>query len=175
MNEMKNAISLFLVLSILLLSGNTFAKDREGADVIIQKKDESQIRGELIAVKEDSLFLIDRELGTDVSADIGDIQVIKIVRRSRALVGGIAGLSLGGVIGFLIGYPKGKKSGFVYRKPEAGGIGAAIGGGLCALVGVGIGAAVGADKTIKFEGKSDAEIQEILDKLRKKARVKNYQ
>ena len=36
-----------------------------------------------------------------------------------------------------------------------------------------IGLVVGADTTIKIEGKSKTEIQEILEKLRKKARVKN--
>ena len=33
----------------------------------------------------------------------------------------------------------------------------------------------GRDKTIQIEGKSDSEIQEILENLRKKARIQNYQ
>jgi len=35
---MKKTISLFLTFSILLLSGNMFAKERKGADLIIQKR-----------------------------------------------------------------------------------------------------------------------------------------
>jgi len=42
------------------------------------------------------------------------------------------------------------------------------------LGGVG-GAIVGADKTIQIQRKSDVEIKEILQKLRKKARVRNFQ
>lgn len=44
---MKKYISLFLVASILLVSGNLFAKHRRGADLIIQKTDGTQVRGEL--------------------------------------------------------------------------------------------------------------------------------
>lgn len=51
----------------------------------------------------------------------------------------------------------------------------AIGAGIGALLGGLIGAFAGTDETIRIEGKSDSGIQEILEKLRKKARVKNYQ
>ena len=47
---------------------------------------------------------------------------------------------------------------------------------VCALViGGTVGTVVGIDKIIHIEGKSDSEIQEILEKLRKKARVRNAQ
>ena len=47
-------------------------------------------------------------------------------------------------------------------------------GGDFVLSGAAIGALIGRDKKIKIEGKSDSEIKEILEKLRKKARVQNY-
>jgi hypothetical protein len=47
---MKKFISLFLVFSILLLSGNIFPKERKGAELIIQKLDGQQAKGELIAM-----------------------------------------------------------------------------------------------------------------------------
>ena len=171
---MKKSVSLFLVFSLLSLSGNMFANERKGAELYIQKKYGYYERGELIAVKQNSILILERYSGADVTVDIRNIRVIKVVRESETLVGGIIGLFLGGVIGYFIGYPQGDEGGFVIiSKPIAGGIGAAIGGVSGALVGAGIGIAVGADKTIQIEGKSDSEIQEILAKLRKKARVKN--
>lgn len=172
---MKKITALFLVLSILALSENMYA-EKKGANLIIQRVDRIRVRGELIAVKKDSLLLLERESVAGVTVDIGDIEVIKIVRGSRVLVGGITGLLFGGVIGFLIGYPQGDEGGFVIvSKPQAGAIGAAIGGVSCALFGAGIGAAVGEYKTIQVEGKSDVEIQRILEYLRKKARIRNSQ
>ena len=64
---MLQFISLLLVFSILALSGNLFAKEKRGADLIIQKKDGQHVRGELIAVKKNSLLLLDRESGADVT------------------------------------------------------------------------------------------------------------
>ena len=43
-----------------------------------------------------------------------------------------------------------------------------------ALLGGIIDALEGTDETIHFEGMSDSEINEILDKLRKKARIRDY-
>jgi hypothetical protein len=173
---MKKFIALFLVFSILTLSGNLFAKKRKGADLFIQKKDGTQVKGELIAVKQNSLLLIERNSGADETVNIRKISIIRIVKKSKTLAGCITGLFLGAAVGYAIGYPQGDEGGFVIiSKPLAGGIGAAIGGASCALIGIGIGAAVGADKTIQLIGKSDSEIQEILEELRKKARIRSIQ
>ena len=168
---MKRFIASFLVFSILTLSIPLAAKEKKGADLIIQKKGGTQVRGEIIAVKQDSLLLMERDSGADVIVDVGDIRVITNVKKSEALTVGFTGLVLGGVIGYMVGRGQGSESGFMFSKGEAGALGAAIGGVSSAL----IGAAVGTDKTIQIEGKSDAEIQEILAKLRLKARVKNAQ
>ena len=92
---MKKFISLFLVFSILLLSGNLYGKERKGADLIIQKTDGTQVWVELIAVKENSLLLLDRESGADVSIDISDIKVIRVKGKSKFLLG----LQIGGLAG----------------------------------------------------------------------------
>ena len=52
----------------------------------------------------------------------------------------------------------------------SGGVGAAIG----LLIGGIVGAIAGTDKTIQIEGMSDLEIGDALDKLRKKARTRDY-
>jgi hypothetical protein len=155
----KKFISLFLVFSLMMLSANLYAKERRGAKLIITKKDGQQIRGELITVKPNSLLLLDTE-GKDVSVDIADIKVIKIKRKSKAL--------LGAGIGFLACIVA-AKIGIINQIYFVGifiitGI---ITGGMW-------GGYIGRDKTIQIEGKSDSEIQETLDKLRKKARIPDY-
>lgn len=173
---MKKAISLFLVFSILLLSGNMFAKEKRGADLLIYEIEGNKVRGELIAVKKNSLLLLERFTGVDVTVDVEDVEVIKIMGKSRALQGGIIGGLLGGIVGYLIGGSQGDEGGFVpISKSMAGGIGAAICGAIGTLAGVGLGTALRVDSTIHIQNKSKSEIQEILKKLRKKARVKNAQ
>ena len=149
------------------------AKERQGADLVIQKINGQRVRGELIAVKQNSLLLKDNYSGVDKTVGIDDIRVITIVKKSKLLEGGLIGLLLGGVIGFVIGYPQGDE--IFVSKPLAGGIGAAIGGGIGALIGVGIGVAIIADKKIIIEGRSESEVQRILEDLRKKARVPDFQ
>jgi hypothetical protein len=173
---MKKFASLILMLSISLLSGNVFAKERKGADVIIQRVDGIRVKGELIAVKQESILLLTKDLGIDMTIDLRDIRVIKIVRGSYALAGGIIGLIIGGVIGYHIGY-RYLEDDFLFGsyKSLTGVFGAAIGGVLCAFIGTGIGFAVRVDETIQIEGKSDAAIQAIMKNLRKKARIPDYQ
>ena len=80
---MKKFVSLFLVSSILALSIPLTAKQRKGAELIIQKTEGTQIRGELIAAKENSLLLKDKESWADVTIDLNKIQIIKIIKKSR--------------------------------------------------------------------------------------------
>jgi len=172
-----------------MLSVNLYAKERQGATLIIQRKSDqiknirlkdtpwetsaiTGIKGELITVKPNSLLLLDTE-GKDVSIDIGDIKVIKIVKKSKALLGAGLGIVVGGGGGALISLISGWS---VYEGGEemaavlVGGVGAVAG----LLIGGTIGAAVGKDKTIQIDGMSDLEIKEAMDKLRKKARIRDY-
>ncbi len=164
---MKRFISLFLVVSVLALSIPLTAKERKGADLLIQKTDGTQVRGELIAVKENSLLLLDRDTGADVTVDVGDIRVITIVKKSKALLGAGIGLLIGCGLGVVIGQQSDE-----YWMTFAVGVGFGV---PAILIGILVGSLAGKDKTIQFEGKSDSEIQEILEKLRKKARIKNSQ
>ncbi|MCK4495651.1 MAG: hypothetical protein KAU91_04830 [Candidatus Aminicenantes bacterium] len=184
---MKKCIALFLVFSSFVLSGNLYAK-KKGAELIVQKIVGQQVRGELITVKENSLLLLDSESGADVSVDIREIKLIEIVKKSKSLAWGGIGLVSGAVIGALIGYLEGDdypigETGVVITWPGPTpitadekalnyGIGCGILGGV--LGGIG-GAIAGADKTIQIEGKSETEIRKALNKLCKKARVRNSQ
>jgi hypothetical protein len=173
----KKFISLFLVFSLVMLSANLYAKERRGAKLVVTKKDGQQVQGELITVKPNSLLLLDAE-GKDVSVDIEEIKVIRIVKKSQFWVGATFGSLTGGGIGAIVGALIEKPAPIILsslaaeKKTILGGIFfgfiiGAVGGGL-------IGASAGTDKTILLEGMSDFEINKALEKLRKKARIRDY-
>ena len=158
---MKKFIALFLVFSILAISSNLYAKERRGADLVITKKDSQQVKGELIAVKENSLLLLDSESGADVSIDIADIRIIRIVKK-------------GALYGLLVGVGSGLAAGISSEiNEEDPFLTAFLVYGI--LIGLPVALIAGKDKTIQIEGNSDSEIKEALEYLRKKARVTNFQ
>ena len=59
------------------------AKERKGADLIIQRTDGTQVRGELIAVKEKSLLLLERDSRIDTTVNIYNVDVIKVVKKRK--------------------------------------------------------------------------------------------
>ena len=174
---MKKLIALVLVITFIGMNCATYEYEKgegidlepgqePGAKVIIQKKNRQQVKGELIAVKENSLLLKEHESGADESVDINDINKITIVRKSWGWKGV---LLIGGGLGLIAGISQAGEEvhGFVPSLID-GFIWGAI---IAAIVGV----AAGADKTIQVEGKSETEIKKILEDLRKKARVPNFQ
>ena len=173
---MKKYIALFLVFSSFVLSGNLYAK-KKGAELIVQKIVGQQVRGELITVKENSLLLLDSESGADISVDIREIKLIEIVKKSKAGTGAVIGLLVGASGGALA--PLGLNMVFNV-KPDSPVLKlslkyALIFGVIGLASGTLLGGLAGQDKTIQIEGKSDLEIKEVLEKLRKKARVTNFQ
>ncbi len=171
----KKIISLLLVFSLMMLPTSLYAKKR-GAKLIVIKKDGGQIEGELITVKPNSLLLLNTD-GKDVSVDVEEIKVIKIVYKKsvfvrdgalRGLLGGFAvGASITGMYALMLRASGGEALSYMAQV-----------GGVAALVGLIAGAIVRAIlkpvEPIKIEGKSDKKIQKTMDKLRKKARVRNY-
>lgn len=168
---MKTLIVVFLVLSLLVLSGNMYA-EKKGALLVITKKDGLPVEGELIGIKESSLVLLDTVTYRDVSVDVESIKFISIVKKSKVLLGAGLGLVLGGSIGALYGTSTDTYDSDL--RPLAfivyGGGGAALG----ALIGGLLGVSAGKDEIIQIEGKSGSEISNVLGRLRKKARIPDY-
>ena len=170
----QKLISLILIFSLLILPMTLTAKERRGADLVIYKTDGNQAQGELIAVKQNSLLLKEQGSGADVTAVFSDIKTIKIVKKSKAGKGALYGFGLaatGGALYHLLLYE--------LTEPETR-LGVTLSGGVLvgvmgALAGLIVGEFLGMDKTIQIEGKSDSEIKELLEDLRKKARVPNFQ
>ena len=104
---MKKIIALLLIFSIISLYGNLYAKEKRGVNVEVFKttlKMETpwdtqtpDIKGELIAVKKNSLLLLESN-GADVSVDVADIKLIKIVKKSKVLIGGGIGFAMGVIL-----------------------------------------------------------------------------
>jgi hypothetical protein len=175
MKKGEKLITLVLIFFLLTLSANLYAKNK-GAKLIVAKKDGQLIEGELITVKPNSLLLLNTE-GRDASVGIGDIRIIRIVKKSRFVQSLGIGLLIGAGTGAILGLAEGESIDFFGGTVTAG-ENALIGGALLGFNGLilgGIaGASAGRDKTIQIEGKSDLEIEEVLQRLRKKARIRDY-
>lgn len=173
---MKKFTVLFLIFSLAGLSGNLYAK-KKGVDLIVQKKDGQLVRGELIAVKENSLLLKEKESGTDVSVGVREIRAIRKIGKSEVLKWSGIGSLTGGLIGAL--GPLGLNITFrVTPNSEVLSISGkyALILGAAGLVAGGIfGAMAGKEEQIKIEGSCQEENERILNKLRSEARIPNYQ
>ena len=169
----KKLISLFLAFSLVMLSANLYAKEKRGAKLIITKTDGFQTEGELITVKPNSLLLLSIT-GRDMSDGIADIKVIRVVKKSKVWTGaGLGFLICGGGIA-MYNELFFKEDGEQDLKHIFTALLGLIGGAAGLLIGAVAGAAAGTDKTIQIEGRSDVEIRETLEKLRKKARIPDY-
>ena len=80
---MRKTVAVLLVFSLLLISGRLYA-EKKGAEIVIHKMDDQQVKGELIAVKQNSLLLKESGSGVDVSVRVGDIRKVTIVKKSKA-------------------------------------------------------------------------------------------
>ena len=172
----KKFISLFLVFSLLTI--NCFPK-RRGINLNVTRTDGKQIKGELIAVKENSLLLLEKEVGVDVSINISDVMIItikaptKVQRLTVPIISAAAGAVLGWTVWWAgsaggMGYIMAEEEEIKKDQKKYAGYGALILGCL------GIVVLMFVTDTIKIIGMSDSEIQETLDYLRKKARIHDY-
>jgi hypothetical protein len=161
---------LVVLICVLALPLNLESKERRGADLIIRILDGQFIRGELIAVRETSLLLMDSQNSADETVDIDQISSITVVKRLKIGYASVAGFVAGGALG---AYAVGSRT---YGKGETelviivGLLGGVTFGTIATL----LSGAMASNETIALEGMSDAEINETLNKLRLKARVRDY-
>lgn len=165
----SNILIVLVIISLLTCSGSLTAKERRGAELVITKTDGQQIKGELIAVKPSSLLLLESQTTADVSVETEEIASIKIIKKSKMLLGAVVGFIAGSIVGRLVVSGQADDVGMdvVAVRLVADGAGLAIGAA--------IGAGVGKDKTIQIEGQSESATKEILANLRRQARVPNAQ
>ncbi|NIM59317.1 MAG: hypothetical protein GTO16_10295 [Candidatus Aminicenantes bacterium] len=178
MKKNIKSVSLLLVFSLAILSGDMLAIERRGAVLLIQKKDSREIKGELIVIKPNALLLLDSVTGADESVDFKDVAAITIVKKSKALVGATFGAFAGGAIGAAVIPMIGKPAPIIFSSMFADEStivkGLLFGSIIGTVLGGAIGASEGININIQIKGMSDLEIKEAIDKLRKKARIRNY-
>jgi hypothetical protein len=92
-----------------MIANKIAKKQKHGTKLIIQKRDGQEIRGELIAVKHNSLLLLEFESAAEVSINIIDIKVIKVIKKSLLAI-------LVGILGILEGVWFFKDSGAIQRR-----------------------------------------------------------
>ena len=182
MNEKRskgcgNKFGFFLFAAVLVgLSGNLIAEVRHGAEVEARKKDRNVVKGELIAVKSNSIVVLN-STGADVPLNISDISGIHIRKGSQVEGGLIAGILLGGAAGALFGARVERGIDWASgNKPHEWGFEKDL---VCALAGGALGAILGsqikASENIQIQGKTPEQLKAALEKLRSKARVPNFQ
>jgi hypothetical protein len=164
-SDISRPVAIVLAILFLVLPGSLSAREKRGATLIVTLKDGHFAEGELIAVKPDSLLLL---AGRDVSVPLAEIRSIRVVRKSKALVGGLCGLAAGVALTAFCAAdtdlgpysPLGDLAVAVAAIPTGIGLGA------------GAGALAGKDKVIRLEGMTDPQVRVALVHLRKKARIR---
>ena len=168
-------MTLIIGVSLLFPSGALFAKEKQGAQLVITKTDGTEIKGELIVVKENLLLLMDSLSGGDVSTDIREVVKIGIINESRFKNGLLYGLLFGGSVGAIIGFGSYKKGDWFFssRAEAAAGIALFFGGAGVVIGGIS-GLAKEKYETIQIQGSPSEKLAPIREKLRKKARFPDY-
>jgi len=174
MKANKVVISAVLALAIGLLP--LAAGERRGAEVVVSMRDGTQVSGELIAVKKDSLLLLAGGpiADTDLTVALNEIKEIKIVKKSRLWNGLGYGLLIGGGGGALVGFASGDDPpGWVsFTAPQKAMLCGVVFGGLGMILGAIGGGLSGIDESILIGDKSKSALSPILDKLAKVARIR---
>lgn len=161
-------------LAVLLLIVSIPARaGRRGGKVVVETGlSHVPIKGELIAVKSDSLLILD-DLGADTSVQLAYVRSVRVVRSSKGGIGAMLGLVVGAAGGYFGGYSAAVASGACPDcEAPLSGYGLGILGGLVGLgAGAVIGSAAGRDIEIPLGGLSKPEMTVQLKKLRRYARI----
>jgi len=169
----KKIAVLSLLFWIVYSPTSSLAKEpRQGTILVLGKKDGRLIRGELLAVKESTLILLNHDNLSQITENIGEIKHIGIEKKSGFLKGLGYGLLIGAASGAALGFLSGNdESGlfFTTAGQKAWG-GALVFGILGASIGGIWGAVKGIDESISLEGISEEELKQVLKKLASQAR-----
>ncbi len=175
----KKFTALFLVFCLVALSGNLTAQVKKGAQLTVEKIDGQEVLGELITVKKDSLLLLNEETDSDITIQITDVKTITIRKKSMMLELGLLGALAGGAAQGMIQKTDKKTTHAVGGDDDQTisqtSTSMVLYGAIAGGAGLLLGTVIGMNKKIQIQGKSEAEIQQALEKLSKKAQVPYFQ
>jgi hypothetical protein len=157
------------LISVSLAQIPLAAAAREGAQVIVDLKSGERFSGELIAVRPDSILVLDRS-GLDRTCELGALTrlITKPGRRKAvgaALMGGLAGAVGGAAIG--VAQAKGDSGMAAVGALVFAPLGGVIGAFTASLI------AGGRERTYVFAGMTDQQREAAMVKLKAVARVQS--
>jgi hypothetical protein len=148
------------------------SSSKEGAALNVKKIDGTIVEGELIVVKQNSMLLKESSSGKDISIGLEDLDALITENYSGLKWGVGSGVTLGLVGGIVLGYRNGGPHQNSFDSMRDGALlGMLVGGLLGGMIGYSISGA----RTFQIKGKSQEEIRAVIDKLRSRARVSDYQ
>jgi len=160
------AVAVLLVIAPFFVTDVTAKEKKHGSELLIQKKDGQEIRGELLTVKGSQLLLMDSSSLSGVTLDIGEISRIRVLKESKFFKNAGKGLLWGGGIGAVLGFAQGDDEQWFGLSAEEKALGFGLAFGILGgLVGGILGSLEGIDESIDLERRSDDEIRLILNKL----------
>lgn len=167
-----------VILSIgLFITQPIFARVRQGGIVQIVGNDGTTVTGELIAVRGNSLLLVEKHSAEGTSIDLTEIRSLDLLRETRAVGGAVIGLLGGIAIGACVGYlvTPSSSSSWLFPANFGKAIAAGRGAGIGSLAGLAFGAIIGASKPTQVrlveEGSCLMTENELLKKLKSIARI----
>jgi hypothetical protein len=175
---MKKIMALIVIVPLLFPLDAAWAKEREGVKLVVTKIDGTNIEGELIAVRRNSLLLLGSSSGQGEAVPWEDIDTLKIVKKAGLYWGAGLGLVLGAAGGAVLGHQSTNPNNSFYLIEKdvtacvLGGVFGAVAGG---ITGGGIGYAIGGSRTFQIKGMSQDDVDAVLKKLKSKARISDYQ
>lgn len=95
------AITLTLCVSFLALPAGLAAKGRRGALIILSKVDGTEVKGELVSVRPDSLLLL--RSGDALTIPRDRVRSVALIRRSRMASSALTGFTAGALFGVFWG------------------------------------------------------------------------
>lgn len=140
----KSVFRLVVALAIGLFTAlPAFARERQGGIVRISTKDGKTITGELIAVKKNSLILVENSSTEAMSIFFEDIKDLYILKRGRIADSTGLGLFIGTALGSIIGASTASSTGFFGSLFSRKGIALLKGGGIGLVAGTITGILIG--------------------------------
>ncbi len=171
MEKARRGWILLFILAFMVIPEGLGAKPKHGAGTVIMKRDGPTVRGELVAVRKDSVLLKESRSSYDVSIPLSAIRTIKVDQRSGAVSGAFLGTLVGGLTGMAIGRKAGESRHSLVNFETAGTvIGAAIGVLIGGGAGLWIGSSIKEYETFDLEHTAPEGIPLMMGRLRSRAR-----
>lgn len=165
---MKKALIVLVIGIFLMAPGRELLSksQRRGAEVMVQNKGGTILRGELLTVRQGKLILLDSVSAKEVSIDIQDVDVVRIVKNPQLLKKAAKGfLYAGAPIAVLGAF---SKMGLGHRAATIG-----IFGGIGALYGGFRELSKQTSETVAMSGLSQKRTDFVLNKLRSQSLFPN--